>query len=305
MKVVHFDVDQELSRYLEGEKYPHSLQEEQNKKILDEAEAISFKLKSKATSDSLSRFTKLKLIITRTVGLDHIDLDYCRAQGISVYHIPDYGAFNIAEHAFALLLSGTRNIVSSQKDIQNGLFRYAPHLGVALKGKILGVVGTGKIGLEMIKRAVGFEMEVIAYDVYKNEKAAEELGFRYVDLEELLSKSDVISLHAPLIPTTEHMINEESIMKMKDGVVLINTGRGGLIDTAALVKLINKFRFVGLDVIEDEDSFNRKHPLLSHENVLITPHIAFYSDASVKIIAEKTIEKIAHFKKGLTEGKVV
>jgi D-lactate dehydrogenase len=156
----------------------------------------------------------------------------------------------------------------------------------------------------MIKRAKGFEMEVVAYDVFQNKEAETAFGFTYVTLEELLKKSDIISLHAPLLAETNHMISEEEIKKMKDGVVLINTARGGLIDTQALVKLLNKFRFVGLDVVEGEDSFDLEHPLLHKDNVIITPHMAFYSDASIQIIAEKTIELFGNFEKGISEGRV-
>ncbi|OGK13226.1 hypothetical protein A2861_02860 [Candidatus Roizmanbacteria bacterium RIFCSPHIGHO2_01_FULL_38_15] len=238
-------------------------------------------------------FPKLKLIVTRTVGMDHIDLDYCKKMGIVVNNILDYGSFNIAEHAFALLLSGTRNIINSQKEIQKGIFSYTNYLGISLKNKRIGVVGTGKIGLEVIKRAKGFEMEVVAYDVYKNEKAAKKLDFPYITLEELAKTSDVITLHAPLLDSTKHMINKKIIRLMKKGVILINTARGGLIDTRALVNEIKKFRWVGLDVLEDEEKFTKKHPLLTFDNVVITPHIAFYSDASVKKIAEET-EKIIY-----------
>jgi len=132
-------------------------------------------------------------------------------------------------------------------------------------------------------------MTVVAFDVYKNEKAQKELGYEYVELGELAKKSDVISLHAPLLESTHHMIDASIISSMKDGVVLINTARGELIDTEALLDSISKFRWVGLDVLEGEKEFSKEHPLLKFENVVITPHLAFYSDASVKKIAEETL----------------
>lgn len=304
MNIVHFDVDDNLTRHLEGVKHAYPLQDYTGEDI-DKIEAVSFKLASNGDKTTLSRFSNLKLAITRTVGTDHIDLDYCKVSDIAVYHIIDYGSFNIAEHTFALLLTGARNIMAAQQEIRQGIFSYAHHLGVSLKGKKLGVVGTGRIGLEVIKRAKGFEMEVIAYDVFKNEKAQKELGFEYVELENLAIESDIISLHAPLMESTRHMINEAIIEKMKEGVILINTARGGLIDTKAMIKFINKFRFIGLDVLEDEQVFTKDHPLLEYSNVLITPHIAFYSDASVKKIAEETIRLYHNFIDKVQDGRVV
>ena len=305
MKTIHFDVDQELSKYLKDEKYSQTLQKISNKKKYSAVEVITIKSLSQVNKKTLANFPKPKLIVTRTVGTDHVDLDYCKQKGIAVYRIADYGSFNIAEHVFALLLSGTRNIISSQKEIRKGIFSHVNHLGIALHGKTLGVVGTGKIGLEVIKRAKGFEMEVLAYDVFKNEKAAKTLGFPYVSLQKLLKTSDIVSLHAPLLPTTKHMINEKTIGLMKKGVILINTARGGLIDTKALVANINKFSWIGLDVLEDEEKFSKNNPLLKFDNVVITPHIAFFSDASVKKIAEETAILINNFKKGNKNGRVV
>ena len=305
MKIIHFDVDSELNKYLKDEKYSQTLQKIFNKKRYSTIDVITIKSLSQVNKKTLANFPKLKLIVTRTVGTDHIDLDYCKQKGIAVYRIVDYGSFNIAEHVFALLLSGARNIVSSQREIKKGIFSHVNHLGFALKGKTLGVVGTGKIGLEVIKRAKGLEMKVVAYDVFKNEKAAKTLEFPYVSLQKLLKISDIVSLHAPLLPTTKHMINEKTIGLMKKGVILINTARGGLIDTKALVTNINKFSWVGLDVLEDEEKFTKNHPLLKFNNVVITPHIAFFSDASVKKIAEETAILINNFKKGNKNGRVV
>lgn len=304
MKIVHFDVDEYLDPYLSGEKRERPLQDADKKLNYSKIEAVSIKSLSKIDAKTLAPFQILKLIITRTVGTDHIDLEYCKEKGIAVYHILDYGSFNIAEHTFALMLSGARNIVSSQKEIHKGEFSYAHHLGVSLKGKTLGVVGTGRIGLEVIRRALAFEMNIVAYDVYQNEQARKELGFQYVSLEELAQVSDIITIHAPLLESTKHMINDAVIKEMKDGVILINTARGGLIDTNALIGTIKKFRFVGLDVIEKEDAFSKNHPLLSCDNVVITPHIAFFSDASVKKIAEETERLLKNYEQGNEDGKV-
>jgi len=289
MNIIHFDVDTELKKHLKGDTRPESLQKINSSEDFSNIDCISIKTGSRADKSSLNPFPHLKLLVTRTVGTDHIDLDYCKEKGITVKNILDYGSFNIAEHVFALLLSGTRNILATQSEIRSGTFTFKGHLGVALKGKTLGVVGTGRIGLEVIKLANAFGMTVVAFDVYKNEKAQKELGYEYVELGELAKKSDVISLHAPLLESTHHMIDASIISSMKDGVVLINTARGELIDTEALLDSISKFRWVGLDVLEGEKEFSKEHPLLKFENVVITPHLAFYSDASVKKIAEETL----------------
>lgn len=288
MNIVHFDVDNELAKYLEGEVYSHSIQDITDSSAFKETEAISIKSQTQINTNLLSIFPKLKLLITRTVGVDHIDLDYCKANNIAVYHIVDYGSFNIAEHVFALLLAGTRNIIHSQKDIHNGTFSFEGNLGIALKGKTIGVIGTGNIGLEVIRIANGFSMNVIAYDVTPRDHDEHGLVFQYVPLDQLMKESDIISIHAPLLDSTKHMINEEVITSMKEGVILINTARGGLIDTEALLKHAAKFRWIGLDVLENEQHFSKEDPLLQLPNVVITPHIAFYSDESVKKIAEET-----------------
>ncbi|MDA1316954.1 MAG: NAD(P)-dependent oxidoreductase, partial [bacterium] len=281
MHPIHFDVDEHLKKYLKGATRETSIQQLNNAEDYSKIEAISIKTGATANASTLAQFTNLKLLVTRTVGTDHIDMDYCKERGIEVKNILDYGSFNIAEHVFALLLSGTRNIISTQKEIHEGKFSFKGHLGLALEGKTLGVVGTGRIGLEVIRRANAFGMKVLAYDVYKNEEAQKELGYDYVELNDLAARSDIITLHAPLLDSTHHMINASIIELMKEEVVLINTARGELIDTDALISNIKKFRWIGLDVLEGERSFSTSHPLLTFDNVVITPHLAFYSDASV------------------------
>lgn len=305
MKIVHFDVDRELKKHLEGEVYETSIADITDHSSFVETEAISIKSQTKLNTDLLTIFPKLKLLITRTVGVDHIDLDYCKKNNIAVYHIVDYGSFNIAEHVFALLFAGTRNIIHSEKEVKNGKFSFEGNLGIALRGKTIGVIGTGHIGLEVIRIANGLSMNVIAYDVTPRDHDEHGLAFQYVTLEELIQRSDIISLHAPLAEDNKHMINEETISKMKEGVILINTARGGLIDTQSLVKNASKFRWIGLDVLENENNFTKEDPLLQLPNVVITPHIAFYSDESVKKIASETLRMVENFETGKDEGKVV
>ncbi len=304
MHTTHFDIDNYLKKFIEGDITEKSLQQA-TKDEQKNTEIATIKTASTATKEILVQFPNLKLLITRTVGTDHIDLDYCKARGIEVKNIPDYGSYNIAEHVFALLLAGARNIYSTQAEIRAGTFSHKNYMAFALKGKTMGVVGTGKIGLETARMAKAFGMKLLAYDVYKNENAAKEIGFVYLPLEELAKTADVVSLHAPLLDSTHHMINDQILDMMKEGSILINTARGGLIDTQALLRHISKFRFVGLDVLEDEASFSPDHPLLSHKNVLITPHCAFFSDESIKKIAEETMRLFANFTSGNNEATYV
>lgn len=303
MNIIHLDVDNYSKPLLKERSYPHTIQEV--KRPLLKAEIVTLTHNSQVNVDNLKKLPNVRLVITRTVGTDHIDLEMCKKRNIAVYHIIDYGATNIAEHVFALLLSGTRRVLDSQKEIRMGKFSYENFPGFTLKGKVLGVIGTGKIGLETIKIAKSFGMQIIAFDVYKNEQTAQELGFKYVDKSKLFTQSDVITLHAPLLPSTKHIINEESIGKMKEGIVLINTARGGLVHTEDLIKHIQKFRFVGLDVLEDEEKFSKIHPLLRFDNVIITPHIAFFTDYTIKKIAEETYKCIENFKMGIDTGRVI
>jgi lactate dehydrogenase-like 2-hydroxyacid dehydrogenase len=298
MKTAHFNVDYNLKKYLTGCLFPFSLCQETLAKIPKEKiEIISVRSQSQMDKYVLENLPKLKLLITRTVGLDHIDVKMCQERGIIVRNIPDYGASNIAEHAFALLLAGSRKIVQADREVHKGKFSYENYLGAALKGKTLGVIGTGRIGLELIKRAKAFEMNILAYDILKNERATKEIKFHYVSLDNLLKTSDFISLHVPLLPKTKYMIGGREIRKMKQGVILINTSRGEIINTADLIKYIKKFSAVCLDVVEDEKNFSVKNPLLKFDNVIITPHIAFYTDESIERIAQITQDYIKNFER--------
>ena len=192
-------------------------------------------------------------------------------------------------------MAGARNIVQANQEVHQGRFNYENFLGTSFKGKTLGIIGTGKIGLELIRLVKNFGLRVICYDVIKNEKANKELGFTYVALEYLLKNSDFISIHVPLFPSTVHLIGEREIKLMKNNIVLVNTSRGEIIDTKSLVKNIKKFKAVCLDVVEGEKSFSKKHILLKHENIIITPHIGFYTDDSIKEIARQTENYIEEF----------
>ncbi len=238
---------------------------------------------SKFTADVIAALPSLKLLCTRSVGFNHIDVDACRARGIEVCNVPDYGSHVIAEHAFALLLSALRHVTEAGSKVREGNFDYHGLRGMALMGKTIGIVGTGKIGLNTAKIAHGFGMRILAVDKCRVLELEKAYGVRYVDLETLLANSDVISLHVPALPDTVHMINDATIARMKRGVIIINTARGELIDSAALLKGL-KSGIVAralLDVLEHERDFRWNKELIEHPGVIVTPHIAFYADDSM------------------------
>jgi D-lactate dehydrogenase len=254
------------------------------------------------SAKNLAKCENLKLIVTRTVGYDHIDRLWANERGIPVCNVPEYGSHVIAEHVFALLLASTRNILEGENQTEKGKFSHKGLRGMALKGKTIGVVGTGKIGMHVCRIASqGFLMNVIAYDKFQDKKMEKQLGFKYVkSMNDIWEKADIITLHVPLFPETQHMINAKTIAKMKDGVVLINTARGGLINTKDLIKAIKKGKFsdVALDVIENEENLKKDKEIMSLKGVIITPHIAFYADDSMENMIKESIVSIKNFLKG-------
>ncbi|PIP65033.1 hydroxyacid dehydrogenase [Candidatus Peregrinibacteria bacterium CG10_big_fil_rev_8_21_14_0_10_49_16] len=247
----------------------------------------------------LKKLPNLKLICTRSVGFDHIDLHACTKRHITVCHVPDYGSHVIAEHVFALLLSAVRHIREADERVEHHEFDYHGLRGIALKGKTLGVIGTGKIGSCVCRIAHGFGMPILAYDIYPNTQL-EQYGLRYTDLEDVLSQSDIITLHTPATPDTEHMINRETILHMKDGVILVNTARGSLIDTPAIVDALRsgKMQYALLDVLEHEKSVQEDAKLIALPNVITTPHIAFFTNESVERMYRECITSIEQFLAG-------
>ena len=246
----------------------------------------------------------IKLIALRCAGFNNVDLE--NKGDIHVVRVPQYSPYAVSEHAVALLLNITRKLYKSYQRTRKYNFTLDGLLGFDIHGKTVGVIGTGKIGKVFIKIMNGFGANVIAYDVYPDEKASQELGFKYVDLDELYAKSDIISLHCPLTPETEKIINSQSIKKMKKGVILINCSRGKLIDTKSLIKEMEtgKIGGVGLDVYEDEDEFflrdmsnsykrdNNLSILLSMPNLIITSHQAFFTSEALNKIASDTCKNI-------------
>ena len=250
------------------------------------------------TREVFERLPDLKLVVTRSVGYEHIDLEEAARRDIPVCHIPDYGAHMIAEQAFALLLGLARNVVKGNQRYQNEhLFSDKGLQGIELYGKTLGVVGTGRIGLHCIRIAKGFGMRVIAQDVFENESAARELGFTYLPFEDLLAQSDFVSLNVSLNESTHHLINSESLALMKHGAILVNTARGAVVDTQALVASLRSGHLggAGLDVLEDERDVYHDFGDL---NVVVTPHLGWYTDGAVARILKITFEILSSFERG-------
>ncbi len=282
-----------------------------------DADVIACFIYSQFTKELLLQIPKTKLITTMSTGFDHIDLQTCREKNILVANVPSYGENTVAEHAFALLLALSRKIVPSVERTRKINFDLEGLRGFDLKGKTIGVIGTGKIGQHLIRMAKGFDMNIVAFDVFPNKTAETELGFTYLSLPELLAKSDIISLHAPYNQTTHHLINKNNISQIKKGAVLINTARGGLVETDALVLALQEgiLSYAGLDVLEEENFVKEErqlltkqfqknsdlhivledHELLSMENVLVTPHNAFNSTEALKRILDTTLENIISF----------
>jgi D-lactate dehydrogenase len=252
----------------------------------------------RVTPEVLARLPKLKLVVTRSVGYDHIDLAEAERHGVAVCNVPDYGAHMIAEQAFGLLLAVARNIVRGHNRYERErLFSDRDLQGIELQGKTLGVIGTGRIGLHSIRLAKGFGMQVVAHDIYKDEAAAEELGFRYESLAGVLAVSHAVSLHVALNEATHHLMNTERLAQIKQGAILINTSRGAVVDTKALIAALRSGHLggAGLDVLEDER--DRYHDF-SGLNVVVTPHLGWYTDGAVDRILAITLANIAAFQQG-------
>ncbi|MBI5404868.1 MAG: hydroxyacid dehydrogenase, partial [Candidatus Kerfeldbacteria bacterium] len=203
-----------------------------------EVEVLTTFIYTKITAAALERMPKLKFIATRSTGFDHIDLEACRQRGIKVANVPSYGENTVAEQAFALLLALTRKIVPSVEQTRRNDFSVDELQGVDLAKKTIGVIGTGRIGQHAIRMAKGFGMDVLAYDPFPKPELATEIGFTYADLDELLAKSDMVTLHAPATKETFHLLDERRLRLMKPTAFLINTARGSLIDTQALARVL-------------------------------------------------------------------
>lgn len=275
---------------------------------------------SKADAAVISALPNLKCIATLSTGFDHIDLAAATAHGIVVSSVPSYGERTVAEYTFALLLALSRKICEGRHRVrEEGKFTAEGLRGFDLQGKTIGIIGTGRIGQHAIMMAKGFGMKVLAFDIYKNEGFAKEAGFPYISLEELLAQSDVVSLHVPATPETYHLLNKNNLSLVKRGAYVINTSRGAVVETAALVEALKNGQLAGagLDVIEEEsvlksdgitghsdETLKAIQELIAMPNVIVTPHNAFNSKEAFLRILDTTIENIAAFVNGAPKNLV-
>jgi len=290
---------------------PHSVSETS---INPDTEALCIFVHSKITPEFLEKLPKLKLLCTMSTGFDHIDLKACQQRGVMVCNIPYYGGHSVAEHTFALLMSLSRKIPQSIIHLRKKTFIREELKGFDLAGKTLGLLGAGHIGQYTAKIAKGFDMNVLAYDVFPNHEIAQKIGFQFADLPTLLSSSDILSFHAPYNQYTHHTINLQNIHQVKKGCVFINTARGGLIETKALLLALEEglFSAAGLDVLEEEDLFLKpgrvkkatqeqkevlrmNKEILQMPQVLFTPHNAFNTVEAEQRIVDMTLKNIHSF----------
>lgn len=309
MKITFFEVIENDEEKIK-ENFPEAkISEEQlstcNVEKFQDSEIICIFIYSKISKEILDKMSNLKMIMTRSAGFDHIDMTECKKRGVKVFTVPDYGSHVIAEHVFALMLSSLRRVVEGENRTNSLNFDWRGLRGISLKGKTLGIVGMGKIGSHVARIAsLGFQMKVVTFDLYPNEKLAKELNFQYVSMDELLAQSDIITLHCPLNCHTEHMVNKEMIAKMKDDVTIINTSRGGVMNTLDVLDAVKsgKIGHLALDVLENEQNIKENQEILTYPNIIITPHIAFYSDDAMKKMYDESFETIKEF---LKENKLI
>jgi D-lactate dehydrogenase len=248
----------------------------------------------------------LKFIATLSTGFDHIDLAAAAARGIPVSSVPAYGENTVAEFAFALILALSRKIIAANNRVHNEhKFTTDGLCGFDLAGKTIGVVGTGRIGKHAVRMAKGFDMKIVAYDVYHDDAFAKEMGFEYLSLEDLLKQSDIITIHAPYLPSTHHLINANNVGLIKNGAILVNTARGAIVETAALIAALKNGTLAGagIDVLEEEAAMKAGDmgidaELIAMPNVIVTPHNAFNTREAFVRILDTTIDNIVAFVNG-------
>lgn len=322
MKISFFEVKSWEKQYLKKALSKHTLyffEEPLNDKNIDKAkksDIVSVFIYSNITKKVITSLKKTKLICTRSTGFDHIDLKACSKHNVCVCNVPSYGDNTVAEHTFALILSLSRKIHKSYTKTLNNDFSLEGLKGFDLKNKTLGVLGTGKIGLHVVRIARGFGMKVLAHDLNPDEFMSEVLDFEYVGRDYLYKNSDIISLHLPHTKDTHHLINKKTFKKMKQGAILINTARGSLVELDALLEALDKEKLsgAGLDVIEGEEyikeekellhspkkseeavTLAKDHILFDKENVIFTPHIGFYSQEALDRILKISVNNILNF----------
>lgn len=329
--IVFFDVDDTAYNYLKDKPicegnvctFEHNIDTLTDKDFakFKDVQIISVFINTHLTAEMLAKFPKLKLVATRSTGVNHIDIGYCTEHGIAVANVPKYGEATVAEFALGLCLNLTRKIDRAYTDLKGGICTIDKYMGRDLYESTIGIIGTGAIGRHAVKIALGLGMKVIAYDLFPS-KDLIAYGVEYVDLDTLYARSDFISLHCPLTKDNHHMIDATAFAKMKDGVIIINTARGELINSEDLYLALKsgKVGGAGLDALEEESTIFEEDiyiskmnqfkqselvtsfvnmKLLQLPNVIITPHIAFNSVNAVNRILDSTVNNIESFEKGI------
>jgi D-lactate dehydrogenase len=324
-KVVFFEVEDWEREYIdnafEGNRPVLTEEKLEDSNVINyqDAEIISIFIYSAITKDILEKLPNLKFIATRSMGFDHIDTAFCKEKGIAVSNVPTYGAHTVAEYAFALMLVVSRKIIPSVEQAKKGDFSSLGLTGFDLFGKTLGVVGTGHIGKNVCELGLAFGMKILAY-CHHEDPGLVSRGVKFVQLDELLANSDIVTLHLPHTHDTEHIINLQNISKFKKGAILINTARGTLVETQAILEGLEKgiLAGVGLDVLEEENALKEEreflasehilkgdiqtelldHILLDRDDVVITPHNAFNSIEALHEILETSLGNVKSFING-------
>lgn len=289
-----------------------------SEKQLNETDAVCVFITSNLTEEVIKKFKNLRVIATRSTGYNHIDLKYCTQNNIAVFNVGDYGATSVAQYTFMLILALIRKLIPAYIDTQKNLINHESYEGLDLGNLSLGIIGCGAIGASVAKIAHFFNMNVYACSYKKNNDIASFTN--YCSMDELIHNSDIITLHTPLNKTTEHIINDKQIQKMKKGAYIINTARGELVDIIALYNNIISGQIGGaaLDVVEcDRIAINETRieindscskcltkalavqKLLSLPNVIITPHIAYNTKESVDKLLDTTFNSIRDYLKGM------
>lgn len=258
----------------------------------------------------------VRLILLRCAGFNNVDLEAARDCGITILRVPAYSPYAVAEHAMAIVQEANRRLHKAYNKVKENNFALSGLLGLDLHNRVAGIVGTGKIGVCMAQICKGYGMTVLGWDAYPNEALVQEGILTYVDKEELFRRSDLISLHAPLFSSTYHIVDEESIGMMKDTAMLVNTARGALVDTEALIAALKKGKFqaVALDVYEGEDEnvyTDRSDKIITDDitarllmfpQVVVTSHQAFFTREAMQAIAVVTMENARNFNEGNDYG---
>ena len=253
----------------------------------------------------------VRLIALRCAGYNNVDLAAATKHGIIVVRVPAYSPYAVAEHTIALMLALNRKVHRAYNRVREGNFALDGLVGFDMRGKTVGLIGTGQIGAVVAQILTGFGCPILAFDPLPN-ATCQSCGVRYMELDELFAQSDIITLHCPLTPDNKHLINAAAIAKMKDGVMLINTSRGALLDTLAIIEALKsgKIGYLGLDVYEEEEQIffeDRSGLILSDDvfarlltfpNVIITGHQAFFTREALLNIAATTTDNIARFETG-------